>query len=139
MINFEPLRNSKGEIFFSAQELKCKGSGGLKLAIGFAANLIELREAFGQSMRVLSCCRSTHYNKKVGGALRSFHIYDDPNLPAKGTCAIDIATPNVIEKDRLFHLAKSKGWSIGVYKNFLHLDRRSDYLDVKPVIFYRES
>ncbi|MDP3533732.1 MAG: D-Ala-D-Ala carboxypeptidase family metallohydrolase [Alphaproteobacteria bacterium] len=139
MIDFEPLRNNKGAILFSAQELKCKGSGGIRLARGFAEHLIDLREAFGQPMRVLSCCRSTNYNKKVGGALKSFHIYDDPNLPANGTCAIDIATPNIIEKDRLFHLAKSKGWSIGVYKNFLHLDRRSDYLDVNPLIFHRES
>lgn len=139
MIHFEPLRNSKGDILFSAQELKCKGSGGIRLARGFAGYLIELREAFAQSMRVLSCCRSTNYNVKVGGALRSFHIYDDPHLPANGTCAIDIATPNVVEKDRLFHLAKSMGWSIGVYKNFLHLDRRSDYLGVKPIIFYREN
>jgi hypothetical protein len=139
MIDFEPLRNSKGDILFSAQELKCKGSGGLKLARGFANHLIELRESFGQSMNVLSCCRSTNYNKKVGGASKSFHIYDDSHLPAKGTCAIDIATPNVVEKDRLFRLAKSMGWSIGVYKNFLHLDRRSDYLNVKPIIFYREN
>lgn len=139
MIDFEPLRNSKGTILFSAQELKCKGSGGIKLAIGFANHLIDLREAFGQPMRVLSCCRSTNYNKKVGGATKSFHIYDDLNLPANSTCAIDIATPNAIEKERLFHLAKSKGWSIGVYKNFLHLDRRSDYLNIKPLIFYRES
>ncbi|MDP1724835.1 MAG: D-Ala-D-Ala carboxypeptidase family metallohydrolase [Alphaproteobacteria bacterium] len=139
MIDFEPLRNSKGDILFSAQELKCKGSGGIRLARGFADYLIELREAFAQSMRVLSCCRSTHYNKKVGGALRSFHIYDDLDLPANGTCAIDIATPNPVEKKRLFYLAKSKGWSIGVYKNFLHLDRRSDYLLIKPVIFYREN
>lgn len=138
MKNFEPLRNKEGNILFTAQELKCKGSGSLRLAIGFAEHLIELREAFGQSMRVLSCCRSTNYNKKVGGALKSFHIYDDPNLPAKGTCAIDIATPNIREKERLFHLAKSKGWSIGVYKNFLHLDRRSDYINSKPIIFYKE-
>ena len=139
MIEFEPLRNSKGDILFSAQELKCKGSGGIRLAQGFANHLIDLRKAFDQSMRVLSCCRSTNYNKKVGGASKSFHIYDDPASPANGTCAIDIATPNAIEKNRLFHLAKSKGWSIGVYKNFLHLDRRSDYLVIKPIIFYREN
>lgn len=123
------LNGPRGEVLFKARELACKGSGGLRLAPGFAEKLIELRLALDEPMIVSSCCRSEDYNKRVGGVGRSFHIYDNPAWPTGGTCAIDIRCPSLSYKKKLYDLAWSLGWTIGVYTGFLHLDRRSDYTD----------
>ncbi len=86
-------------------------------------------------MIITSCCRSREHNKKVGGNLRSLHIYDQPYHQTGGTCAIDIAITDGSARGKLIHLAWQLGWSIGVNKRFIHLDRRIDYTNLKKVMF----
>jgi hypothetical protein len=121
--------------YFTKEELACRSSGGLLLADGFAEKLLQLRTEFSRPMPVTSCCRSREYNHKISSTPNSFHIYDHPRHGFIGTCAINIAIKNPTGKGDLMSLAWHLGWSIGFNKNFLHLDRRSDYTELKPVVF----
>jgi acetyl-CoA acetyltransferase len=109
--------------YFTDNELKCKGSGILKLDPTFDAELTELRKIFAQPMRVNSCCRSAEHNAKVGGAKMSFHIADKPAWRRlTGCAAIDVAYSTKEYRDTLARLAWHKGWRVGYNKTFLHLD-----------------
>ena len=121
--------------YFTHVELACKDTGKVLLANGFADKLAELRATYNKPMIVNSCCRSFKYNRKIGGTKGSFHVYDKPYYPTGGTCAIDIHMPNSKNKGDLIAIAWSLGWSIGIYRNFLHLDRRSDYTDLQQIVF----
>jgi hypothetical protein len=121
--------------YFTKEELACRSTGGLLLADGFAEKLLQLRTKFGKPMPVTSCCRSLEYNRKIGGTPDSFHIYDSLRHGFTGTCAIDISIPNPTDKGNLMSLAWQLGWSIGFHKNFLHLDRRVDYTELKQAVF----
>jgi uncharacterized protein YcbK (DUF882 family) len=122
--------------YFTEQELACRGTGKLVLAPGFADKLIHLRKRFNQPMIVTSCCRSKEYNKQIGGNLRSFHVYDQPYHPTGGTCAIDIAITDGSNRGKLIHIAWQLGWSIGINKSFIHLDRRIDYTSLQQTTFF---
>ena len=121
--------------YFTRDELACRATGGLVLDEGFAEKLVALRIKFNKPMVVTSCCRSSDYNRKIGGAPNSFHIYDHPRYGFIGTCAIDIAITNPTDKGDLLSLAWQLGWSIGFNKSFLHLDRRSDYTSLRQIAF----
>lgn len=114
--------------YFSHEELQCPSTHVVKLAPSFGAHLDKLRMVFGKPMLVNSCCRSKAHNEYIGGHPRSLHVYDDPYHKTGGTMAIDISTNSylAIEKVRLINLAWQHNWSIGVAKNFIHLDRRVD-------------
>lgn len=128
--------NSKYHIpYFTRKELACRSTGGLVLAEGFAENLVELRAKFAKPMIVTSCCRSLEHNYKVGGSPNSFHIYDVPRHGFTGACAIDIAVTDPTNKGNLMALAWNLGWSVGFHQKFLHLDRRSDYTELKQMVF----
>ncbi len=119
------LTDKNGNVLFSEAELRCRGSGGFRLAPGFAEHLVRLRLAWDRPMVPTSCCRSASYNVKVGGHLASLHVYDSPVQPSGGTCAVDIRVANGTEARELAMLAMRLGWSVGVPKSgFLHLDRR---------------
>jgi hypothetical protein len=122
--------------YFTAKELACKATGKIALAPGFADKLIELRVKLTQPMAVTSCCRSKEYNRQIGGNPRSFHIYDQPYYPTDGACAIDIAITNGTIRGKLIHLAWEQGWSVGIHKSFIHLDRRVDYTNLKQITFF---
>lgn len=121
--------------YFSNEELRCHSTGKIVLAEGFISKLTDLRTKFGKPMPISSCCRSAEYNKKIGGDPDSFHIYDTPRHGFTGTCAVDVDIDDHTEKGDLFALAWQLGWSIGFNNNFLHLDRRSDYTDLKQIVF----
>ena len=88
-------------------------------------------------MKVNSCCRSKAYNNLIGGDEHSLHIWDVPQHGNDGTAAIDIACAKAVDKYRLAMLAFRLGWSVGVAKTFLHLDRRGDWgLDPKSLFGY---
>jgi hypothetical protein len=129
------IYSHNGSLLFKASELACKGSGGGRLAKGFADKLRELRQNLGKPMKVFSCCRSQAYNTKVGGKPKSFHIYDHNPWGIEGSSAIDIATPTGDYRKHLIELALQKGWTVGVYKTFVHLDRRSDYINTSQILF----
>lgn len=121
--------------YFTYKELACKATGKIVLAEGFAEKLVELRERFNKPMVITSCCRSSEYNRKIGGAENSFHIYDYPRYGLIGTCAVDVAIHDPTDKGNLIAIAWQLGWSIGVHKNFVHLDRRADYTQLKQRVF----
>lgn len=122
-----------GVVYFTDAELACKATGVILLAEGFADKLLDLRIAFDRPMELISCCRSKAYNKKVGGAPGSFHIYEKEDKI--GTCAVDVATPDPQYRTGLVKLALATGWSVGIKKTMVHLDRRIDYYPVKQVVF----
>lgn len=110
--------------YFSEDELKCKGTGELKLATGFLGELVWLRQIFGRPMVPTSCCRSPEHNKNIGGHPKSLHLTENHSHLTDGTMAIDIATGSEDYRQELIRLAREMGWSIGHGKGFLHLDRR---------------
>ena len=129
------LGNDK-QVLFSDDELRCKGTAKLRLDSRFEEALRSLRLLLDEPMKVNSCCRASSYNGQIGGHLKSLHICDDPQHPGQqGTMAIDIAVPSDIYRGKLARLALSTGWSVGVYQDFLHLDRRVA-LSLPPVLFY---
>ena len=114
---------SADKCLFSRDELACKGTGVCLLNPVFEEKLKELRIKLDMPMQVNSCCRDPGYNKSIGGHKRSLHLTEGGWIP--GTGAIDIACPDNIYKARLGGLALMLGWSVGVYRTFLHLDIRS--------------
>lgn len=117
----------EGRILFSEKELRCKASGKILLAPGFADRLTTLRLTYGKPMVVNSCCRSAEHNANVGGNARSLHVYDKPFWPTGGCCAIDISVTDATHRARLARMALDLGWWVGVHEQFLHLDRRMDF------------
>lgn len=124
-----------GTVLFKKEELRCKKTGEGRLAKGFEKELLKLRLIFGKPISINSCCRSFLHNKEVGGRIRSFHVYDNMINGVDGTCAIDVQRSNGIYTGELIKTALNLGWSAGIAKTFLHLDRRSDYLDLPQIIF----
>ena len=128
------MRVSKA--YFSDKELGCKHCGIVKLNPIFDSKLLQLRNNMNEPMRVNSCCRCSEHNKKVGGARRSFHLYDDTGFPTGGTCAIDIKRSVYNSYNiKLVLEAWELGFSIGVHPSFFHLDVRSDVTDKPQIVF----
>jgi hypothetical protein len=123
--------------YFSDDELECKHCGELNLAKGFRDKLNQLRVAVGHAMNITSACRCKVHNTAIGGKDSSFHLTSHP----WGCCAADIATTNWTSQQRwqFVHKAMELGWSIGInwQKNFIHIDRRTDYNTgwEEPVLF----
>lgn len=115
--------------YFSEAELRCKGSGVIRLDSRFAEALPTLREAWGKPLVPNSVCRSPVHNKKVGGHPRSLHLTENPVHPVDGTMAADIRWRGwpVAEQLRFARLAWSLGWSVGLHDGFCHVDRRTDF------------
>ncbi|MBL4766295.1 MAG: hypothetical protein JKY94_00980 [Rhodobacteraceae bacterium] len=133
------VNTSTGKVYFTRDELKCKGSGECTLNFTFANELLGLRAEFDRAMTVTSCCRSKAYNEEIEGHPRSLHICDETAHGHKGTAAIDIKMQDGEYNHRLLKVATSRGWSIGINfeKKFFHLDRRTD-LGIgrdRPVVF----
>ena len=123
-----------GRIVFAHRELGCPQSGVVRLATGFADHLTNLRSAFGHPMRVTSCCRSAAHNQAVGGHPRSLHVCDKPHHGLGGAAAIDVYSADASYAPALVRLALEHGWSVGVSRNFIHLDRR-DLAGLPPAVF----
>jgi hypothetical protein len=114
-----------GKTYFTDEELACPLTGEVRLDPDFAIHLLELRLKYARPMSVNSCCRSIVYNKEIGGHERSLHVYDKPFHNVRGTAAIDIRWPSsTFDQVDLLRLALEMGWSAGVARSFLHLDRR---------------
>lgn len=117
---------ANGQVLFTHEELQ-SDDGTVRLASGFGNALLDLRMSFGQPMKVNSCCRTLEHNRRVGGSTRSFHLTEGNPLCSGGTCAIDIAVPDDSYRYLLMDRAIRSGWSVGVYRTFLHLDLRQRY------------
>lgn len=117
--------------YFSEAELRCKGTGIIKLDPRFADALPKLREAWGKPLSPNSVCRSPEHNKAVGGHPNSLHLTENPKWPTFGTMACDIRWRDwKLEDQQSFaELALSMGWRVGLHDGFCHLDR---LLDIAP-------
>lgn len=102
---------------FTEKELACPCCGKFHPHDGFLDELQGLRDDYGKPMIPNSCYRCEKHNAEIGGAKNSYH---------KKGLAIDIRCPSAQERWRLALKAMNRGWSVVVYKNFLHLDRRID-------------
>jgi hypothetical protein len=123
-----------GKTLFSDKELKCKCCGFSRFADGFEDKLRELRMMLSEPMTVTSCCRCEKHNKESGGAKGSYHLVS--NSVSDGTCAVDIARRHPEYDARLIQVALSLGWSLGLAKTFIHLDRRVDFGQQRAIYTY---
>lgn len=114
--------------YFSEDELKCQGTGVIKLDIRFAKALPLLREEWGKPLIVTSVCRTPEHNKNVGGHPNSLHLTENPKHDTWGTMAADIYWKNwsTEEKKRFAKFAYSRGFSIGLNDTFCHIDLRKE-------------
>lgn len=126
------VRNSGFKISenFTAGELACQFTNEVRVSKVFIEKLQDVRASFGRAMYVTSCCRSALHNKRVGGHERSLHLMYNPYHKTMGTVAVDISTNSYSEKEKadLIDLAYSKGMSVGIGKNFVHMDNRQEIL-----------
>lgn len=129
-----PAQNSNLYKYFSEGELACKGSGVLKLDPRFEKALLEYRRKIMIPLYVNSCCRTPAHNKAIGGASGSYHLTEH-NDGREGTMAIDLAVTDPVKRRLMIELALKLGWSVGVYKTFIHIDRRKDLLKAQ-IVFY---
>lgn len=121
--------------FFTDDELKCPETGVVLLDPHFDRALRIFRETTGIPFVPNSCCRSARYNASIGGASRSYHLYEGINDGRQGTLAIDIPVQNDNQRAIMVKDALNLGWSVGVYKTFIHIDRRAD-LGKKQILFW---
>lgn len=95
---------------FSPDEIRCKGTGELKINIRALNNLQKLRYHWNKPIQILSGYRSESHNAAVGGAPNSYHLQGR---------AFDIP----ILDENFILLAQSCGFrGIGRYATFTHID-----------------
>jgi len=116
---------------FYDHELRCPGSGILRLHPGFLDELQLLRDDVftrtSKGMIITSGGRSAKYNALIGGHPKSLHVMDEPQHEGQlGLLAVDVAMPDGIYRGVVFSLAWARGWSVGWNgaKKFLHIDKR---------------
>jgi uncharacterized protein YcbK (DUF882 family) len=93
----------------------------LKNLTELAKNLEVLRKHLGQSIRVTSGFRSKEHNKKIGGALNSFHV-----LGMAADIQVGKMKPEDVAKaiELLIKEGKMKEGGLGIYKTWIHYDHR---------------
>ena len=127
--------------YFRANELGCQCCGKIRLARGFAEELVVLRSTYGNPMVITSACRCDKHNLDVGGHPNSAHLCSKMTKHTEsvdyGACGVDVANPT----DKLISTAMALGWSVGIAQNFAHLDRIADYSQSKTYqrLFYYEG
>lgn len=103
---------------FKVKEFACNdGSDPIFIAPELVEILQKIRTHFGKAVNINSAYRTPTYNKKVGGATYSQHLY--------GTAA-DIRVTGVTPKNVAAYvetLIPNTG-GIGIYSNFVHVDVR---------------
>ena len=103
---------------FKANEFRCKdNSDVIFIAPALVDILQKIRNHYGKAVNINSAYRTPTYNKKVGGATYSQHLY--------GTAA-DIRINGVKPKDLAAYietLMPNYG-GIGIYPTFVHVDIR---------------
>ena len=105
---------------FSVKEFACKdGSDSIVIDHELVGILQKIRDHFGKPVTINSAYRNATYNKKVGGASNSQHVYGK---------AADIVVSGVSpEKVAQYaeYLMPNKG-GIGLYSTFTHVDVRAN-------------
>jgi uncharacterized protein YcbK (DUF882 family) len=93
----------------------------LKNLTELAKNLEVLRKHLGQSIRITSGFRSKEHNKKIGGALNSFHV-----LGMAADIQVGKMKPEDVAKaiELLIKEGKIKEGGLGIYRTWVHYDIR---------------
>lgn len=102
---------------FKVREFKCKdGSDVIFVSDELVKVLQQIRDHFGKAITINSAYRTPAYNKKIGGATYSQHLY--------GTAA-DIVVSGVSPAE-VYKYADSilKAGGVGKYPTFTHVDVR---------------
>ena len=125
--------------YFTEEELQCPSGKVVKLAEGFGEKLDQLRDLLDRPMSLTSACRTTaHINwlleRGYPASANSFHLIDNPKY-GTDTCAVDVGVPDSQYRMELMKLALEEGWTVGVAKSFVHIDRRSDYTDLPQIVY----
>ena len=125
--------------YFTKEELECPSGNIVQLAEGFGEKLDDLRNLLDRPMSLTSACRTTaHINwlleRGYPASANSFHLIDNPKY-GTDTCAVDVAIPDSQYRKELISIALEEGWTIGVAKSFLHIDRRADYTDLPQIAY----
>jgi zinc D-Ala-D-Ala carboxypeptidase len=119
--------------FFQYSEFDCRcGKCGLKGDVmdhTFLTRLDELRFMYGKAMVVTSGVRCIERNRDEGGKEGSYHLVKN------GACAADIAIVGGEDRRQLVALALALGFSVGVDKDFVHLDDRYRKFKRPAVLF----
>ena len=103
---------------FKASEFRCKDNSDVIFVAPALVDILQnIRDHYEKPVYINSAYRTPSYNKKVGGATYSQHLY--------GTAA-DIHINGVKPKDLAAYietLMPNKG-GIGIYSSFVHVDVR---------------
>jgi uncharacterized protein YcbK (DUF882 family) len=114
--------NHKRWKYFSEDELRCQGTGEIKMDESFMEKLVALREKLNQPMTISSGYRSQAHNITINGSKNSAHLYGK---------AVDVVC-NGKKAYNIVRLALEMGFTgIGVKqhgiheKRFIHIDTMS--------------
>jgi uncharacterized protein YcbK (DUF882 family) len=93
----------------------------LKNLTELAKNLEVLRKHIGQPIRVTSGFRSREHNRKIGGAVNSFHV-----LGMAADIQVAKIKPEDVAKaiELLIAEGKMKEGGLGIYRTWVHYDFR---------------
>jgi uncharacterized protein YcbK (DUF882 family) len=93
----------------------------LKNLTELAKNLEVLRKHLGQPIRITSGFRSKEHNKKIGGALNSFHV-----MGMAADIQVAKMKPEEVAKaiELLIKDGKIKEGGLGIYRTWIHYDIR---------------
>jgi hypothetical protein len=125
--------------YFTEEELQCPSAKIVKLADGFGDKLDGLRDSLDSPMQLTSACRTSSHidsllERGYPASKNSFHLIDNPKY-GTDTCAVDVAVPDNEYRRDIIKLALAKGWTVGVAKSFVHIDRRIDYTDLPQIVY----
>lgn len=82
-----------------------------------ASGIVELQQAWGRDLPIISAYRDPARNARAGGARKSQHLHGN-------AVDIDVSNLSIEERKNLIRLAREKGFTgIGVYANSLHIDK----------------
>lgn len=121
---------------FNIVEFACKANGEILLnsdVIDHIQRLQKFREWYGRVMIINSGYRTEEYNRKVGGASQSQHLYgiaSDIALPMAEFAGYNKARQNEFlnnVKNKWYQLCQEDGLGggVGFYNTFFHLDSRN--------------
>jgi len=132
-------KNYNDNSFFNDLELQCPTSHDVVLQEGFLSTLITFRMEYNKPMTITSACRSQEHNdwlrsRGYPASANSFHKIGNTKYNTD-TCAVDVACSDGVSRKDLVELALKRGWSVGVAKTFIHIDRRSDYTELPQVLY----
>jgi len=110
------LNNIRVSKNFKLKEFQCKdGSNQVVLDSQLLNKLQELRDLLNKPIIINSAYRNKEYNKKVGGAANSQHLFGR---------AVDIKV-NGMDPHEVARVAEViRFGGIGIYPSFVHLDTR---------------